>query len=158
VAFFPDLKIACGHFKAADGENETSVRIPPHYRTDPSRHFIARASGHSMDGGRKPIHDGDYLLLEWLDSDHAGSITNHIMAVERQDVGGDDQYVLRVVRKRDDGSYFLHANNPKYADVDADEGMRTFARLREVLLPEDVVDESIDVSDEGDSDEGDSED
>ncbi len=92
-----------------------------------------------MDGGRNPIRDGDYLLMEQVDSEHAGSISNQIMAVERQDVGGDEQYVLRVVRKRGDGGYYLQANNPDYADFDTTEGMRTFARLRKVVASDDVV-------------------
>ena len=59
------------------------------------------------------------------------------MAVERDDVSGDDQYVLRMVRKRDDGSYRLQANNPDYADFDATEGMRPQILLRrqKELLP-----------------------
>ena len=142
IQYFPNLKIACGHFKNADGENEAMVKIPPQYRADPSRHFIARASGNSMDGGKQPIRDGDYLLLELVTADRAGSISNQIMAVERQDVSGDDQYVLRMVRKRGGGDYYLQANNPDYADYadfDATEGMGTFARLREVMAPEDMV-------------------
>ncbi len=138
VPFFPNLKIACGYFKNADGENETVVKIPPQYRADPSRHFIARASGNSMNGGKQPICNGDYLLLELVTADRAGSISNQIMAVERQDVSGDEQYVLRVVRKRSDGDYYLQANNPDYADFDATKGMRTFARLRGVVAHEDV--------------------
>jgi SOS-response transcriptional repressor LexA len=139
IPFFPNLKIACGHFKNADGGNEAVVKISPHYRTDPSRHFIARASGNSMDGGKQPICDGDYLFLELVNSEHAGSISNQIMAVEREDASGDDQYVLRMVRKRNDGSYHLQANNPDYADFDATEGMRTFACLKGIVVPEDIV-------------------
>ncbi len=139
IPFFPNLKIACGHFKNADGGNEAVVKIPPRYHADPSRHFIARASGNSMDGGKHPVRDGDYLLLELVNAVQAGSISNLIMAVERQDASGDDQYVLRVVRKRGDGDYYLQANNPDYADFDATDGMRTFARLRGVVTSGDVV-------------------
>ncbi|MCF6219418.1 MAG: helicase [Gammaproteobacteria bacterium] len=139
LPFFPNLKIACGHFKAADGENKAIVKIPPHYRVNPARHFIARASGHSMNGGKHPICDGDYLLMELISSERAGSISNQIMAVERHDASGEDQYVLRVVRKRGTGDYYLQANNPDYANFDATEDMRTFARLREIIAPGDVL-------------------
>ncbi len=139
IQYFPDLRIACGHFRNADGENEAMVKIPPLYRADPSRHFIARAFGNSMEGGKHPIRDGDYLLMEVVTADRAGSISNQIIAVERQDASRDDQYVLRVVRKRGDGTYYLQANNPDYADFDATEGMRTFARLCGVIAPGDVV-------------------
>ncbi len=139
IAYFPNLKIACGHFKNADGENEVTVKIPPRYRADSSRHFIARASGSSMDGGKQPIRDGDCLLLERVNANSAGSISNQIIAVERQDTTDDDQYVLRVVRKRGEGDYYLQANNPEFSEFDATDEMRTFARFRGIVAPEDVI-------------------
>ena len=104
-------------------------------RLDPARHFIARAIGDSMNGGKQPVHDGDYLLLEHLDSDHAGSITGETMVVERQDVSSDDQYLLRLVTKTPGDRYVLKATNPLYPDYEADESMRTLARLRSVINP-----------------------
>ncbi|MFV2056646.1 MAG: S24 family peptidase, partial [Thiohalomonadales bacterium] len=142
IPFFPNLKIACGHFKNANAENEAIVHIPPQYRADPSRHFIACASGNSMDGGKQPIKDGDYILLESINSDRAGSISNQIMAVEQQDVSGDDQYVLRMIRKRDEGGYYFQANNPEYADFDSTSEMRTFARFCGIVVPADVVEKN----------------
>ena len=82
-----------------------------------------------MNGGKNPIQDGDLLLLERITSTNAGSISNLTMAIERQDEGGDNQYLLRVVKKNADGSYRLVANNPKYGDLIANERMATFARL-----------------------------
>jgi phage repressor protein C with HTH and peptisase S24 domain len=86
-------------------------------RLDPARHFIARASGNSMDGGKNPIRDGDYLLLELITSGSAGSITGKTIVIERQDQAGDNQYLLRVVRKAPDGTYALIANNPDYEEL-----------------------------------------
>ncbi len=87
LPYFPNLKIACGHFR--DGPNRlprSTVLCPTAYGTlDASRHFIARASGNSMDGGKNPIRDGDYLLLELISPSNAGSITGTVMAIERQD-------------------------------------------------------------------------
>ena len=61
------------------------------------------------------------------------------MAIERQDeFGGDNQYLLRVVTKRKDGSYILKANNPDYGDLLATDEMRTLARLRAVVDPLDL--------------------
>lgn len=135
LPFFPNIKIACGHFKTgrADAE-EYRVLGEGHGRLDPQRHFIARASGNSMNGGKNPIRDGDYLLLERVSSTNAGSITGSVMAIERQDESGDSQYLLRVVLK-DNGSYILRAYNPDYADMDATDDMRTLARLKEVIDP-----------------------
>jgi SOS-response transcriptional repressor LexA len=114
---------------------------PGHGQLDPARHFVARAIGNSMNAGKQPVQDGDYLLLELLDSTKAGSITGSILVIERQGEGSDDQYLLRGVHKNPNGRYILKATNPEYPDYEADEGMRTLARLRAVLTPEDFVSE-----------------
>lgn len=88
-----------------------------------------------MNGGKNPIRDGDYLLLERLSSTNAGSITGSVMAIERQDESGDNQYLLRVVLKNPNGGYTLRANNPDYADMDATQEMRTLARFKEIIDP-----------------------
>jgi superfamily II DNA or RNA helicase/SOS-response transcriptional repressor LexA len=136
IPYFPDLKIACGYFKTSqhDEENVRKLALPEGYgRLDTKRHFIAHATGNSMDGGKNPIRDGDYLLLETITSDHAGSISNQIVAIERQDGSGDDQYLLRYVRKLGPGNYELIANNPDYQPMPATEDMRTFARLKGII-------------------------
>jgi len=136
LPYFPNLQIACGHFREGRTDADEYRRLGQgHGRLDPARHFIARAVGDSMNGGKQPVHDGDYLLLEHLDSNHAGSITGETMVVERQDQSGDDQYLLRLVTKTPNGRYILKATNPAYPDYEADESMRTRARLREILDP-----------------------
>lgn len=141
LPYFPNLKIACGHFRAGRTDAEEHRSLPTAYgKLDATRHFIARASGNSMNGGKNPIRDGDYLLLELVSSSNAGSITGTVMAIERQDeAGGDNQYLLRVVTKTKDGSYILKANNPAYEDLQATDDMRTLARLKAVVDPLDLV-------------------
>lgn len=138
VPYFPNLRIACGHFRAGSAVAETTCRLAPgHGRLDPQRHFVARAIGNSMNGGKQPVQDGDYLLLELIDSNRAGSITGTTVVVERREAG-EDQYLLRLVTKTPDGSYILKAVNRDYPDYDADEEMQTRARLKAVLRPEDL--------------------
>lgn len=141
LPYFPNLKIACGHFRAGRTDAEEHRVLPAAYgQLDPTRHFIARASGSSMDGGRNPIRDGDHLLLELVSPSNAGSITGTVMAIERQDDGGgDNQYLLRVVTKSKNGRYILKANNPDYEDMPATDEMRTLARLRTVVDPFDLL-------------------
>ncbi len=140
LPFFPNLPIACGHFRTGYADAEEHVQLGAGYgKLEPARHFIARASGNSMDGGKTPIRDGDYLLLELVSAASAGVITGSIMAIERQDETGDNQYLLRVVTKGKDGRYILKANNPDYANLEANEEMRTFARLRSVVDPLDLA-------------------
>ena len=136
LPYFPDIRIACGHFKTGSAEVAEYRRLgPSHGRLDPTRHFIARASGDSMNGGKHPIRDGDYLLLERVTPTSAGSITGTVMVVEQQDEAGDNQYLLRHVTKAPDGSYVLVANNPSYPGLVATDQMRTLARFRAVLDP-----------------------
>jgi superfamily II DNA or RNA helicase/HKD family nuclease/SOS-response transcriptional repressor LexA len=141
LPYFPNLKIACGHFRAGRTDAEEHRTLPTAYgKLDATRHFIARASGNSMNGGKNPIRDGDYLLLELVSPSNAGSITGTVMAIERQDdAGGDNQYLLRVVTKTKDGNYVLKANNPTYEDLHPTDEMRTLARLKAVVDPLDLV-------------------
>ena len=90
-----------------------------------------------MNGGKQPVQDGDYLLLELIDSDRAGSITGATVVIERQEAG-EDQYLLRLVTKTANGRYILKATNRDYPDYEADEGMQTRAWLRAVLRAEDL--------------------
>jgi len=140
LPYFPNLKIACGHFRAGRADAEEHRALPPAYgQLDPSRHFIARATGNSMDGGKNPIRDGDYLLLELVSPSNAGSITGTVMAIERQDEAGDNQYLLRVVKKDSERGYVLVANNPAYEDLATTDDMRTLARLKAVVDPFDLI-------------------
>lgn len=139
LPYFPNLKIACGHFRTGRTDAEEHVTIPASYgQLDPQRHFIARASGNSMNGGKVPILDGDYLLLELISPSKAGSITGAVVAIERQDEFGDNQYLLRVVTKTSSGQYVLKANNQEYEDVVATDDMRTLARLKGIVEPLDL--------------------
>jgi superfamily II DNA or RNA helicase/HKD family nuclease/SOS-response transcriptional repressor LexA/protein-L-isoaspartate O-methyltransferase len=134
LPFFPNIRIACGHFKTGHADAEEYLSIGDgHGKLDPQRHFIARASGNSMNGGKNPICDGDYLLLERVTASNAGAITGTVMAIEQQDESGDNQYLLRVVLKSPAGGYVLRANNPAYEDMTATDDMRTLARLKSVL-------------------------
>lgn len=134
LPFYPNLKIACGHFKQGTHDIQEQYLVPHGYgKLDPERHFIAPASGNSMNGGKNPIEDGDLLLLEWVTAKSAGSISNLVMAIETQDETGDNHYLLRVVRKIGPNHYELEAQNPDYATMTATNTMRTFARLKSII-------------------------
>ena len=141
LPYFPSLQIACGHFKTGSHEVVQYRFVPASLGSlNPDRHFLARASGNSMNGGRSAVRDGDYLLMEHVTPTSAGSITGSVMAVETQDQAGDNQYLLRVVQKRHGGGYVLKAKNPEYSPIEVSgQEFRTLARLRSILRPEDVA-------------------
>jgi len=132
LPYYPDLKIACGHFKTGNTDDCEKMQVDE-YNVDPTKHFLARASGNSMNGGKNPIMDGDLLLLEFVSSNSAGSITGNTMAIEIQDESGDSQYLLRVIEKRGDGDYWLRANNADYETIPANSSMKTLARLKKII-------------------------
>ncbi|MDN3679238.1 DEAD/DEAH box helicase family protein [Vibrio tapetis subsp. quintayensis] len=132
LPYYPDLKIACGHFKTGNTEDCEHIEVSE-YNVDASKHFLARASGNSMNGGKNPILDGDLLLLEFVSSNSAGSITGNTMAIEMLDESGDNQYLLRVIEKRGSSDYWLKANNPDYKTIPANDSMKTLARLKKVM-------------------------
>jgi superfamily II DNA or RNA helicase/HKD family nuclease/SOS-response transcriptional repressor LexA len=138
IPYFADLSIACGHF-ASSAHNEAEIQtklLPMSYgKLNPAKHFIARSSGHSMDGGRDPIKDNDLLLLELISSDNAGSNDGKIIAIERQDMAGDDQYLLRKVKKLAQNQYQLIAHNEDYEPMMSDQAMNTFARFKCLVDP-----------------------
>ncbi|MCP4433422.1 MAG: DUF3427 domain-containing protein, partial [Gammaproteobacteria bacterium] len=80
----------------------------------------------------------DYLLLELITPDNAGSNDGKTIAIERQDVTGDDQYLLRDVKKLGDNQYQLIAQNAEYEPMMATDEMNTFARLRQIVDPVDL--------------------
>lgn len=144
LPYFPSLKIACGHFKNSQVDTGEYRSLGAGYGyLDPSRHFIAEASGNSMNGGKKPIRDGDCLLLEYISAEQAGSITGQTLAIERLDEAGDTQYLLRTIRKNHAGTYVLKATNPDYEDIvitpELSERFRTFARFKGVVDPVDMM-------------------
>ena len=134
LPYFPNIKIACGHFKTGDSSDVEYLDAPLGAgKLDPQIHFLAHASGNSMNDGKHPILDGDLLLLELITSDKAGSLRGQIVAIERDDISGDGQYLLRKVNKLSNGQYKLIAQNPDYEVMIADESMRTFARFKQVV-------------------------
>lgn len=134
LTYYPNLKIACGHFKTGNESEADLIDAPEGFgHLQYERHFLARSSGDSMNGGKNPVQDGDLLLLEWITPTSAGSLQGVTVAIEMQDETGDNQYLLRVVKKNTDGRYQLLANNHDYQPIYADENMKSFARLKGIV-------------------------
>ena len=88
------------------------IEIATHRKIlDTAKHFVATAQGSSMDGGIKPIKDGDLVLLEWLPKAGADDVQGKICLVVTR--GKDDSVsaaIKRIVKKGD--SLYLKSENP----------------------------------------------
>lgn len=134
IAYYPNLKIACGHFKTGNDSQVEKVNAPEGFgHLDSDKHFLANATGNSMNGGKHPIVDGDLLLLEMITPESAGSLDGLTVVIENHDITGDEQYLLRDVKKLAQGKYQLVAKNSDYEPMLANEEMKPLARLKGVV-------------------------
>jgi superfamily II DNA or RNA helicase/SOS-response transcriptional repressor LexA len=141
LPYFQDLKIACGHFRTSTHEHEELVSLPMSYgNLNADKNFLASATGNSMNGGLRPIREGDLLLFERISSSASSvaSLSNKIVAIERYEATGDDQYLLRKVNKLAHQQYELIAQNPDYENIPTEEDMHPIAILKSVVEHQDV--------------------
>jgi superfamily II DNA or RNA helicase len=139
VPFFTDLKIAYGHFKSKSHEYSKTIDLPLSYgNLDPKRHFVVFASGNSMDGGEYQIKHGDLLLLEHITPEYTDDISGKTIAIERNNASGDEQYLLRQVKKLGDQKYQLIEQNAVHEPIKSYTDMTLLAFLKNILDPADV--------------------
>jgi len=131
IPYYPDLKIACGTFKDGYSDyTENFIEIDLEFKNlNPKICFVIQAVGDSMDGGRTPIYDGDYLLFE---INEGGTISNQLFAIELQDEFGDTSYIFKRIEKDImTKEYKLVSFNKDYDDIFVDkEKMFPFARFK----------------------------
>jgi superfamily II DNA or RNA helicase/SOS-response transcriptional repressor LexA len=144
IPFYPTLSIACGHFREGLAGEQETISLPDYVITRsmeilPNDYFVCRASGNSMNGGKNPIKNGDYLVLKWITPNSAGSITGKRIVVRNLNNAGDDEFVLRKVEKKSPGNYQLIADNPEYEPFDAEEEMEQFAWLEQAIDPLEIA-------------------
>jgi hypothetical protein len=130
LPYFPNLKIACGHFKTGRTDSEEHRTLPAAYGRWTRAGTSSR--GHrQLDGRRQEPHPRRRLPAAGTDQPQQCRLDHrHVVAIERQDESGDNQYLLRVVTKTKRRQYVLKANNPAYEDLQATDEMRTLARLK----------------------------
>lgn len=142
IPLFANLNIACGHFRGGDTTVGTFKRLPARY--GPLRanlHFIARASGDSMNGGQQPIRNGDYMLLERNRRPSLTPQDGTTVVVARPSTIGSDEYVLRTAVAHIDGTTAMRPQNPdpEYREFVFDSSMESVATLVRILDPLDLV-------------------
>lgn len=137
IVAYPDLRAAAGHI-ATDVEppNEELVSLPID-DADPEL-FAVRVSGTSMDGGKQPLHDGDWAVMRLARSMPASAVEGRVVLVQVEgDAHGAGYQIKRL--KRDGRGWQLTSDNPAGPTFEATESMVPIARLERSLRPEDLA-------------------
>lgn len=146
IPAFPSLRAAAGaaavepwdedgHPNPHVSESE-DVRLP--VESGDRGLFAVRASGTSMDGGKAPIHDGDWVVLRWARGVALKNIDKKVALIENRDAIGEAGYQLKRV-VREGGRWLLRSDNPDVPDFEASEETKPIAVLRQVIRPEDLA-------------------
>lgn len=137
VTAYPSLRAAAGavHEGVVAAPDPEVVALPLRTRADGV--FAVRATGDSMDGGKAPIRDGDWLVFKHARGVGLGAVEGRV-ALLQTDVGSDHGFqIKRVVR--DGARWMLRSDNPDRPDFDATEATVPIATLVEVFRPEDLA-------------------
>jgi superfamily II DNA or RNA helicase/diadenosine tetraphosphate (Ap4A) HIT family hydrolase/HKD family nuclease/SOS-response transcriptional repressor LexA len=132
---FPSLRAAAGapsdaYESAPDAE---PVRLPVQARGEGL--FAVRASGDSMEGGERPIRDGDWLVMRYARGAGIGAVEGRVALVQVPDPAGFNCQVKRVVRG-ENGRWMLRSDNAARPSFEATEDTAPIALLVEALRPE----------------------
>jgi SOS-response transcriptional repressor LexA len=135
IRAYPTLRAAAG---AAAGElveapEAELVSLPVDGTTDAL--FAVRASGDSMDGGKSPIRDGDWLVLRWARGSGVGAVEGRVGLLQTPDGHGTWAYQVKRIVQRD-GRWWLQSDNGRYAPVEATTETTLIAQLVKVYTPE----------------------
>lgn len=151
VVAWPSLRAAAGRQNDPQAAIESEWVSLPGVRPDPEL-FAVRAFGDSMDGGKRPIRDGDWVLLRWARGQGRSALEGQVVLVAVSEAGDEahEYYLKRLVNV--DGAWVLRSDNPAVADRPA-EGAEPLARLLQVFTPESLAPEEGKVMDEATWDE-----
>lgn len=135
IPYYPELAVACGVAAGQVEGHDVQVRIAVEssHALEPTRHFVVRAEGDSMDGGAAPIRDGDLVLCEWTTAFEPQQVEGKRVLL----TGGDGENVLTSIKipVRKAGRWWLRSANPQLRDraIDPAVTLRVVARVLEVV-------------------------
>ena len=141
VVSYPSLRAAAGVVLAdgdlqGDGVEADEVRLP--IGAPQPDLFAVRATGDSMDGGKAPIRDGDWVVLEWARGKGLGAVRGRVGLVGVGDAAGDRQFLLKRVVETPAGMR-LRSENRQYPELPATRETQVVALQRGVVRPEELA-------------------
>jgi len=137
IVAYPDLRAAAGHVVTdLEPPDEELVSLPID-DADPDL-FAVRVSGTSMEGGKQPLHDGDWAVMRLARSMPASAVDGRVVLVQVEgDAHGAGYQIKRL--KRDGRGWRLTSDNPAGPTFEATEAMVPIARLERSLSPENLA-------------------
>lgn len=136
VLSFPDLRAAAGQVVEEIDAPESEYVVLPVEPVDATV-FAVRVAGTSMDGGARPLRDGDWALMRRARGATAQALMGQVALVELPGLSGNRYQIKRIVRRG--GVWFLESDNAAGPTFEADESMLAVARLERVVRPEELA-------------------
>ena len=138
VVAYPSLRAAAGAVLAdgdlqGDSVEADEVRLPVG-SADPDV-FAVRATGASMDGGKTPIRDGDWVLMKWARSKGLAAVRGRVALVGVGDPAGGRQFLLKRVVETEQGLR-LRSENRSYPELPTTAETQVVALHAMVVRPE----------------------
>ena len=115
--FTQDLQVACGAFgeSGTAADDASRIAVQADVPVSATTHFVIRASGDSMNGGDRPIRDGDLVLCEWRTGGTAQDVSGKPWLIIGYDATDTTLAALKVPIKQN-GRWLLRSWNPDFAD------------------------------------------
>ncbi|WP_395838099.1 DEAD/DEAH box helicase family protein [Archangium violaceum] len=132
---FPSIRAAAGAatLSVALENAPEAERVSLPVQTTGEGLFAVRAFGDSMDGGERPIRDGDWLVMRYARAAGIGAVEGKVALLQVPDAAGYGYQVKRVMREGD--RWMLRSNNPARPSFEATEDVVPIALLVEVIPP-----------------------
>lgn len=139
VAAYPDLQAAAGHgLDTGAGEVErTVVQLP--LKQSHADLFAVRVHGTSMDGGRKPLRDGDWAVMRLARGVAPSAVQNRVVLIRSPGAADGVQFQIKRLVQEDAGKWRLASDNPTGPSFEATDANTVIARLEESFRPEDLA-------------------
>jgi hypothetical protein len=132
---YPSLRAAAGAASVGHTDDPRSEQVTLPFDATSDDLFAVRASGESMNGGKAPIADGDWLVMRWARGAAVSSLAGRVALVQTPDAQDGFAYqVKRIVR--DGERWWLRSDNPQHPSLEATAETTPIARLESTIHPE----------------------
>lgn len=139
LPYYEQLMVACGvgDLQHAGTDEVSTLVVQATMPVTPARNFIVRARGDSMDGGRMPIRDGDYVLCEWCKGASLESLENVACLVTAHDIAGTSEAMIKLPARDRKGIRVLRSTSGAQPDLPVDrwQEVSVVARVLAIVRP-----------------------